>query len=300
MSSIVKDFKRLTSIDKIILLIISILLFAFVMAELLPLIYVFVASFMDPDQLLTRGITFNITEWNLDAYLRVLRDNSIVNGFIMSMFYSFGFSVISIVVTVCMAYPLSIDDFVGKKLINVLLLITMFFGGGLIPTFLLIQNLGLYNTVWAILLPGAIGAWNIILARTFFKGLPVELKEASLLDGASNFQYFVMVAVALSKPIIAVLFMYSFVGQWNSFFDAMIYLENEKLQPLQLVLRRILIQNNVPEGMISDQKAMAELSRISSMIKYSTIVISSVPLLIMYPFFQKYFEKGVMVGSLKG
>jgi len=181
-----------------------------------------------------------------------------------------------------------------------LIIITMFFGGGLIPTYLLLKNIGLLNTVWAVLLPGALGAWNVLLAKTFFEGLPNELREAAEIDGASHFQYFIKIVLPLSKPIIAVLALYAFVGQWNSYFDAMIYLEKQDLQPLQVVLRRILVQNQVPPGMISAQQQMIELKKIAEMIKYSSIVLASLPLLLMYPFFSKYFEKGVMIGSVKG
>lgn len=169
----------------------------------------------------------------------------------------------------------------------------------MIPTYLLVRELGMLNTVWAVIIPGAVNVWNIILSRTFFKGVPNELKEAANVDGATDMKIFVRIVLPLSKPIIFVLALYAFVGQWNAFFDAMIYLDDPKLHPLQLVLRSILIQNQAAPGMISDQLAMAELKRLSEMIKYSAIVISSLPLLIMYPFFQKYFEKGVMVGSLK-
>lgn len=180
-----------------------------------------------------------------------------------------------------------------------LFLITMFFGGGLVPTYLLVKNLGLLNTVWAVIIPGAVNVWNIILSRTFFKGVPKELREAANVDGASEMKIFLSVVLPLSKPIIFVLALYAFVGQWNSYFDAMIYLDNPNLHPLQLVLRSILIQNQVDPSMISDQLAMAEMKKLSEIIKYAAIVVSSLPLLVMYPFFQKYFEKGVMVGSLK-
>lgn len=194
---------------------------------------------------------------------------------------------------------MSDDRLAGRGFFMIIFIITMFFGGGLIPTYLLIRNLGMLDTVWAIIIPGAVNVWNIILSRTFFKGVPRELKEAANVDGASEMKIFFQIVIPLSKPIIFVLALYAFVGQWNSYFDAMIYLDNPNLHPLQLVLRSILIQNQAAPGMISDQLAMAELKRLSEMIKYSAIVISSLPLIIMYPFFQKYFEKGVMVGSLK-
>lgn len=169
----------------------------------------------------------------------------------------------------------------------------------MVPTYLLVRELGMLNTPWAIILPGAITVWNIILARTYFRGLPKGLIEAAMIDGASDARIFLSIILPLSKPIIFVLALYSFIGQWNAYFDAMIYLEDRSLYPLQLILRDILIQNEVQPGMIGDQMARAELQRLAEMIKYSAIVIASLPLMIMYPFFQKYFEKGVMVGSLK-
>lgn len=156
------------------------------------------------------------------------------------------------------------------------------------------------NTIWAVLIPGAVNVWNIILAKAFFEGIPKEIIEAAKIDGASSYRIFFDIILPLAKPIICVIALYAFVGQWNSYFDAMIYLKNDNLAPLQLVLRRILIQNQPMPGMISDQLAMAEVKKIAEIIKYSAIVISSIPLLLMYPFFQKYFEKGVMVGSVKG
>lgn len=181
----------------------------------------------------------------------------------------------------------------------VFFLFTMFFGGGLIPTYFVIRDLGMLNTIWAIILPGAVNVWFIILARTYFKAVPNELKEAARIDGASDLKIFFQIILPLSKPIIFVLALYAFIGQWNAYFDAMIYLDDRELHPLQLVLRSILIQNEVQPGMVADVEARNELMRISEMIRYSSIVIASLPLLIMYPFFQKYFEKGVMVGSLK-
>jgi putative aldouronate transport system permease protein len=176
----------------------------------------------------------------------------------------------------------------------------MFIGGGLVPTYLLVKNLGMLNTVWAIILPGSINVWNIILARTYFQQLPAELEEAAIIDGANELQIFFKIMLPLAKPIIFVLFLYAFVGQWNSYFDAMIYLNDADLQPLQIVLRKILIQNQPQQDMIGSATQMAEMAQLAELIKYSTIVISSLPLLIMYPFFQKYFDKGMMAGSLKG
>ena len=286
-------------VDRMILGVNNIFLCLAVLIVLVPLVYIVIASFMNPTVLLNKGISFNVSDWSLKGYKTILSNDAMVRGFVNSILYSVGFAVITVVVSICAAYPLSVNGFVGKNVFMTMFVITMFFGGGLIPTYLLVKNLGMLNTVWAILLPGAINVWNIILARTFFKGIPNELYEAARVDGASDLLIFFKLVLPLSKPIIFVLALYAFVGQWNSYFDAMIYLEDPSLHPLQLVLRSILIQNQASPGMISDQLAMAELKKLSEMIKYSSIVISSLPLIVMYPFFQKYFEKGVMVGSLK-
>ena len=293
-------FKNLSKSDKAITLVGNILLTVFVLAIIVPLIYIVVASFMDPVELSNNGISFDFSKWSLEGYSRVFQDDMIIRGFINSILYSTGFAVISVAVTLMAAYPLSRKDLVGRKTINMLFIITMFFGGGLMPTYLLMQDLKLINTVWAVLLPGAINVWNIILARTYFQSLPKELREASAIDGASDITHFFKIMLPVCKPIIAVLLLYQFVAQWNSYFDAMIYLDDANLQPLQLVLRSILIQNTPSTGMIADIQSTAEMAKIAELLKYSTIVISSLPLLIMYPFFQKYFDRGVMVGSVKG
>ena len=286
--------------DKLIMGSGYVLLAMFVLVIIIPLIYVVVASFMDPTVLNKEGISFNFSKWSLEGYKRVFNDNMILRGFINSIFYSISFAVISVAATLLAAYPLSKQEFVGRKFINTLYVITMFIGGGLMPTYLLMDKLYLINTPWAIILPGAINVWNIMLAKTYFRSLPKELREASSIDGASEIIHFFKIVLPVCKPIIAVLMLYQFVGQWNSYFDAMIYLDDASLQPLQLVIRSILIQNTPATGMIADIQSTAEMAKIAELLKYSTIVISSLPLLIMYPFFQKYFDKGIMIGSVKG
>ena len=295
-----KKRQKLSLSDRLILNSGYILLGIFLLAIIVPLIYVIVASFMDPVVLSSEGITFDFSKWSLEGYKRVLKDDMLLRGFLNSVFYSISYAVISVAVTLMAAYPLSKEEFVGRKFVNTLYVITMFLGGGLIPTYLVIDKLNLLNTVWAILLPGAINVWNIMLAKTYFKTLPRELREASAIDGASEIKHFFKIVLPVSKPIIAVLMLYQFVGQWNSYFDAMIYIDDANLQPLQLVIRSILIQNAPSTGMIADIQSIAEMSKISELLKYSTIVVSSLPLLVMYPFFQKYFDKGIMVGSIKG
>ncbi|WP_127538271.1 carbohydrate ABC transporter permease [Paenibacillus illinoisensis] len=288
-----------TGLDRLILALNAIFLTCAVLVVVVPLIYIVIASFMDPTVLLNQGLSFNVSDWSLDGYQMILSNPAMIRGFANAVLYSVSFTFVTVAVSICAGYALSEERLAGRGFFMVLFIITMFFGGGLIPTYLLVRNLGMLDTIWAIIIPGAVNVWNIILSRTFFKGVPRELKEAANVDGASDMKIFFQIVIPLSKPIIFVLALYAFVGQWNSYFDAMIYLDNPNLHPLQLVLRSILIQNQAAPGMISDQLAMAELKRLSEMIKYSAIVISSLPLIIMYPFFQKYFEKGVMVGSLK-
>lgn len=286
--------------DKRILIINKIIIAFLVLITVLPMGYILIASFMDPQVLANQGISLNPQDWTVDGYKRVLGDNAILRGFINSLIYSTAFAVLTVIISVLTAYPLSKKNLVGRRWINYFLIFTMFFGGGLVPTYLLIKNLGMLNTMWSIIVPGAVNVWNIILARTYFQGLPDELVEAAVIDGANDFQIFLKIMLPLAKPIMFVLFLYAFVGQWNSYFDAMIYIKDPNLAPLQLVLRNILIQSEVSQNMIGAQAAMNEMKKIAEMIKYATIIISSLPLIVMYPFFQKYFDKGIMAGSLKG
>lgn len=292
--------RKLGMSDRLILGVGYFALGLFVLAIIIPLVYVVAASFMDSNVLNSQGISFDFKKWTLDAYRRVLENEMIWRGFFNSFFYSTAFTVISVFITLLAAYPMSKKDFVGRGFFNVIFIITMFFGGGLIPTFILINQLHLVNTIWAILIPGAFNVWNMILARTYYQSIPKELREASALDGASELQHFFKIMIPVCKPIIAVLALWSFVGMWNSYFDALIYLNDADLQPLQLVLRSILVQNTPQPGMIADIQSTAEMAKVAELLKYATIVVSSLPLLIMYPFFQKYFDQGIMVGSVKG
>lgn len=290
----------LTAFDKRMLILNRILVGFLVIVTFVPLVYVFIASFMEPTQLLNEGISFNPRDWTLDGYQRVLADDSILRGFLNSIFYSLTFSILTVVITMLTAYPLSKKGLVGKGPIMTFFIITMFFGGGLVPTYLLIRDLNMLNTVWAIIVPGAVNVFFIILAKTYFQNIPSELTEAAIIDGANEYQILFTIMLPLAKPIIFVLFLYAFVGQWNAYFEAMIYLQDSRLEPLQLVLRKILVQNEMSQNMVGAQTEMALLNQIAELVKYATIVVSSLPLLIMYPFFQKYFEKGTLIGSIKG
>ena len=295
-----KNFTRYSGQDKALLTIGYILLGLFVIAIIVPMVYIIVASFMDPITLQNKGITFDFSKWTATAYERVMTNSQIWIGFKNAVIYSVVFTVVSVAVTLLAAYPLSRADFRGKGFFNVIFMITMFFGGGLIPTYLVVSNLGLVDSMWAVILPGAFSVWNMTIARTYYRGIPQELREAADVDGASELTFFFKILLPVCTPVIAVLALWQFVGMWNSYFDAMIYLNDSAKQPLQLVLRSILIQNQPESGMISDMQSTAARAQLAELLKYATIIISSLPLLVMYPFFQKYFDAGIMAGSVKG
>ena len=295
-----KGFTKYTGQDKVLLAIGYVLLGLFVIAIIVPMIYIVVASFMDPITLQNKGITFDFSKWTTTAYERVMTNSQIWIGFKNAIIYSVLFTVVSVVVTLLAAYPLSRADFKGRGFFNIIFMITMFFGGGLIPTYLVVSNLGLVDSMWAVILPGAFSVWNMTIARTYYKGIPQELREAADVDGASELTFFFKILLPVCTPVIAVLVLWQFVAMWNSYFDAMIYLNDSAKQPLQLVLRSILIQNQPESGMIADMQSTAARAQLAELLKYATIIISSLPLLIMYPFFQKYFDSGIMAGAVKG
>ena len=294
-----KKITRYSGQDKALLTIGYILLGLFVIAIIVPMVYIIVASFMDPITLQNKGITFDFSKWTATAYERVMTNSQIWIGFKNAVIYSVVFTVVSVVVTLLAAYPLSRADFRGKGFFNVIFIITMFFGGGLIPTYLIVSNLGLVDSMWAVILPGAFSVWNMTIARTYYRGIPQELREAADVDGASELTFFFKILLPVCTPVIAVLVLWQFVAMWNSYFDAMIYLNDSAKQPLQLVLRSILIQNQPESGMIADMQSTAARAQLAELLKYATIIISSLPLLIMYPFFQKYFDSGIMAGAVK-
>ncbi len=291
---------RCSGQDKVLLLTGYILLGLFVIAIIIPMMYIVIASFMDPITLQNKGITFDVSKWTTTAYERVMTNSQIWIGFKNAVVYSIVFTVISVGVTLLAAYPMSRADFKGKGFFNIIFIITMFFGGGLIPTYIVVSNLGLVDSMWAVVLPGAFSVWNMIIARTYYQGIPDELREAASVDGANEITFFFKILLPVCTPVIAVLALWQFVAMWNSYFDAMIYLNDSAKQPLQLVLRSILIQNQPESGMISDMQSTAARAQLAELLKYATIIISSLPLLVMYPFFQKYFDSGIMAGSVKG
>jgi len=294
------EFAKQPREDRAILTFGYIVLGLFLVAIIVPVIYIILASFIDPVTLQNKGLTFDFSKWTLTAYERVMSNSQIWVGFKNALIYSVLFTALSVVITLLAAYPMSRSDFKGRGFFNTIFVITMFFGGGLIPTYLLISDLGMLDTIWAILLPGAFSVWNMIIARTYYRGIPQDLQEAAEIDGANEMVYFFKVLLPVCTPIIATIAMWQFVGMWNSYFDAMIYLNSASKQPLQLVLRSILIQNQPEPGMVADMQSTAERAQLAELLKYATIIISSLPLMIMYPFFQKYFDNGIMAGAVKG
>lgn len=266
-----------------------------------PLIYIVSASFSNAQAVISRKVWLFPVDFNLDAYRAVLNNKQIGISYINSVVYVVLGTSLSVFLTMIAAYPLSRKEFIGRKFFMGFILFTMLFYGGLIPMYLLMKNLGLRDTRWAMILPQAIGVWNVIIARTFLQHtISDELYDAAQIDGCSDFRFLFQIVFPLSGSIIAVLTLFYAVGIWNSYFDALIYLDSQNLFPLQIILRNILIMNQVDMGMMNDLESLARKQGMAEILKYSLIVVASVPLLIIYPFVQKYFVKGVMVGSIKG
>ncbi len=293
--------KKITQ-DKVVYFINYILLTLLLILVLYPIIYIVSCSFSSGSALMAGRVRLLPVEPTLDSYKAVFKYDSIWTGYVNSLVYTVVGTLISIVLTLFAAYPLSRDDFQGNRIFTGLFLFTMMFSGGLIPSYLLIKNLGLTDTIWAIVLPGSVSAYNMIVARTFFKQtIPKELLEAAEMDGCSDFKFFTRIVIPLSMPIIAVLCLWIAVSLWNSYFNPMIYINSEEKYPLQLVLRRILLMSQVNLNSSSVDPAVIQKNQyLSEMLKYGTIIISTLPLMIIYPFIQKYFVKGVMIGSVKG
>jgi multiple sugar transport system permease protein/putative aldouronate transport system permease protein len=268
---------------------------------LYPLVFVVSASFSSSTAVLSGRVWLWPVEPTLEGYRAVFKNAMVVKGFINTMFYTVAGTGINLVFSVMAAYPLSRKDFRGRNGFMLLFVFTMMFSGGLIPSYLLVKDLGMIDTVWAMLLPAALSVWNVIIMRTYFQTtIPDELLEASQLDGCSDLRFLLRIVLPLSGPILAVIALFYAVGHWNQYFNAMIYLKRAELYPLQLVLRDILVQNEVNIDMLGDAKTAAARQGLRELLKYSLIVVTSFPLLVVYPFVQKFFVKGVMIGSLKG
>jgi len=268
---------------------------------LYPLIYVVSASFSSSYAVLSGKVWLWPVDPSLDGYKAVFKNKNILTGFQNTIFYTLAGTLINVIMTIMAAYPMSRGDFRGRNAFMLLFVFTMMFSGGLIPTYFVVKDLHLIDTVWAMLIPTALSVWNVIIMRTYFQTtIPHELLEASQLDGCNDFRFLLRIVIPLSGPIIAVIALFYAVGHWNQYFNAMIYLKDPHLYPLQLILRDILVQNEVKIDMLGDVKSAAARQGLRELLKYSLIVVSSVPLLLIYPFVQKFFVKGVMIGSIKG
>lgn len=267
-----------------------------------PLYYVLVASVSDPYDVYA-GKTFLLpSQFTLDGYKSVFADPNILTGILNSFKYTIVGTVFSVIVLYLAAYPLSVKDLPGRKFLSIFFIVTMYFGGGLVPTYLIVKDTGLINNMWALFLPGGVAVGNMIIVRNFFENsIPKEMIEAAEIDGASKWTTFIRIVVPLSRSIMAVMVVFSMVAYWNDWFTAMIYLPSPAKSPLPLVLRNILIKSSASASQASTiAGGFAELNKMTEMIKFSSIIIAAIPMLIIYPFVQKYFEKGFMAGAVKG
>ncbi|MFI6679412.1 carbohydrate ABC transporter permease [Kribbella sp. NPDC050470] len=291
-----------TRTDKIFLVGIKVMLWIALVLVLVPIVYIVANSFSSASAVSAGRVLLWPVEPSLQAYKVAFGDPQIMQGYLNSFIYAAGGTLISVTLTIAIAYPLSRRTFFGRNVIMSLLIFTMLFSGGLIPTYLVVQDLGMLNTRWAMVIPSAIGVWQVIIARTFFRStIPDELYEAATIDGASDLRFLWSIVLPLSKPVIAVIALMYAIFQWNSYFDALVYLKDPSLYPLQIVLRNVLILNTVTGGSTTQNLAQQlEQQQLANVLKYALIVISSLPVLIIYPFVARHFTKGVMVGAVKG
>lgn len=291
--------------DFIFDLIVFVVLTLIVLIVAYPLYWVIISSFSTPSAVSGGDVIWKPIGFTLKGYVEVFKNEQVMGGFLNSIFYTLCGVIVNLAVTLPTAYALSRSIFSGKKPITIFYMITMFFGGGLIPTYLVVKNLHMLNTMWALILPGCLSVYNMIVARTFFKAnISEELYEAAEIDGCTQGKFFFKIALPLSKAIIAILVLYYGVGHWNSYFSALVYISDKDAYPLQLVLRNILITNQTALSQTATTQAardaLREKQELIDVMKYSLIIISSIPVLVIYPFIQKHFVKGVMIGSIKG
>lgn len=285
--------------DGVNLLVMVVLLLVF----LWPLWFVLIASVSNPNEVWNGNVVLFPKQFTLTAYEEIIKYETIWIGYRNTIIYTVLGTVINLIMTIFAAYPLSRKDFVPRNFFMFMFMLTMYFGGGLIPTYLVVSKLGMVNTIWAMMIPGAVSIYNVIITRTYFiNSIPNELQESASLDGANSFQFLVKIVLPLSKPIIAVIALYYAVGHWNDFFSALIYINKKELMPLQSFLRDLLMSNKMlTDGLMGMDAAQAEARmQLAQTLKYSAIIVSTVPVLCIYPFIQKYFVKGVMIGSVKG
>ena len=286
--------------DKAFQIVLYIIMVIILFIVLYPLYFVVIASFSDPSAVAGGQVWLIPKGFTLDGYKELFRHGEIWIGYANTIMYTVVGTLIGLFVNIFAAYALSRKDLVGRKFFNLMFIFTMFFNGGLIPTFLTIKDFNLYNTFWVMVLPFSVSVYNIIVARTFFQNsIPSDLNDAAKIDGCGNLYYFFKIVLPLSKAILAVIALWTAVGMWNSYFNALIYLKDDTRYPLQLILRNILITNNLNMSFGSGE-AMQIALRLSNLMRYSVIIVSTVPIMCFYPFVQKHFNKGVMIGAVKG
>lgn len=268
---------------------------------LYPLIYTLSASFSAPSAVISGKVTLFPVEFTLIGYQKIFEYPTLVKGMLNSLFYTVAGSAFSVVLTMLAAYPLTRKDLPGRRFLTILFFFPMLFSGGLIPFYLIVRDLGLVNTPWAVIIPTGLSVWNLIITISFLRAsIPEELYEAAQIDGCSDFGFLLKVVLPLAKALLAVLFLVYAVAQWNQYFISLIFQTNPDLAPLQLVLRNILVLNKVDLGMMADVKRMADQQALQEQLKFSSIVVASVPVLLLYPFVQRYFVQGLTIGAIKG
>ncbi|MBB6734102.1 carbohydrate ABC transporter permease [Cohnella zeiphila] len=287
--------------DRSFLMAMYVILILIVISILYPLLHILAASFSNPQDVISGAVTIFPAHPTVMAYETLFKNSQVYTGYANTLFYTVVGTAVQVLFTVLLAYPLSRKEFVGRKVLMMAILLTMFFEGGLIPTYLIVKYLHILDTRWALIIPKALFVWQVIIAVTFFRtSIPDEIHESAQLDGCSDAGFLWRIVLPLSKPIIAVLILMYAVADWNSYFDALIYLTKSELFPLQLVLRNILVLSQVSQLSPSVAYQMRRLHGLSDLLKYALIVVSSAPILIFYPFVQKHFVKGMMIGSIKG
>lgn len=287
--------------DRILYAVVYTMIILFMVIVLYPIIFVVSASFSDGTEVQLGHVYLLPVKPTLEGYKAVFSHKNVLTGYRNTLFYTLVGTMINVAITVVCAYPLSRRDMPMRGFFMFLYTFTMFFGGGLIPSYLLVNSIGMNNTIWALLIPGAMSVYNMIITRTFFmNSVPLELLEASQIDGCSDARYFFSVLLPLSQAVISVIALYYAVGHWNSYFSALIYLRKTELQPLQLILRNILLASRISLNEFEDPDLMEGKIGLEFLVKYALIVVSSAPIMCLYPFVQKFFAKGVMLGSVKG
>ena len=293
-----KRKKEMTK-DRMVNIIFHIIAIIMILLIIYPLWFVIIASFSNPADVANGDVWFWPKHWEFSGYNELFKQKMFWKSYGNTIIYTLVGTFIALAVNIPAGYAMSRKDLFGKKWINVFYLIPMFISGGLIPTYIVVKNFGLLNSFWVMVLPFSVSTYNIIVARTFFKStLPETLWEAAQIDGCGTLRYFLQFVLPLSKAVLAVIGLWTAVGLWNSWFNALIYIQKESLQPLQLLLRRILISNQSMLGAATGTMAQ-ELRQLSDMMKYASIVVSTLPIMCLYPFLQKYFNQGVMIGAVK-